>query len=63
MSRNPDGTVVLRTPGKLAQTPTGGNGMRRVDTTAYNGFNGGGLGPVFVGPPKIGSRIVSRTER
>jgi len=60
--KNWDGTVVLKTTGKLARTPRG-TGMGKVVTVAFNGFNGGGGGLVFVGPPKIGNRIVSKTER
>jgi hypothetical protein len=65
MSRNSDGTVVVKTPGRLAQTPSGGDGMGRVVTPAYKGTpTGNSFGLVFVGKAtSTGWRIVSKTER
>lgn len=60
MPKNADGTVVLKSTGKLAQTPKG-TGMGKVVTTAYLGAGpgaGGGLNSY-----RRGWRVVGRTER
>ena len=60
MARNSDGTVVLRTTGKLAQTPRG-SGMGKVVTTAYLGAGpgaGGGLNSY-----RRGWRVIGKNER
>ena len=64
-TKNPDGTVVVRTAGALFRYPKG-NGLGRVVQPAYNGFNGGGGGLVFTGANgnrRAGWRVVSTTER
>lgn len=64
--KNPDGTVVVKTPGRLGQTPRGGNGLGRVDSNAYKGTPtgaGGGMAVAYRGTHAPGWRIVSKTER
>lgn len=60
--RNADGTVVKKTPGQLAQNPRVSLG-KRVILPTFNGFNGGGGGLVWMGAPRRGWRVISRTER
>lgn len=59
--KNPDGTVTVKTTGAIFRTARG-SGTGKVVTPAYNGFNGGG-GGLVMGASKLGTRIVSRTER
>lgn len=61
MARNSDGTVVLKTTGKLSQTPRG-SGTGLVVTHAYKAIGTRGH-RVYDGLPRKGWRIVARTER
>lgn len=42
---NTDGTVTLKTTGKLAVTPRSNNGTQLVKNPAYKGASAGGAGP------------------
>lgn len=62
MSRNPDGTVVLKTTGKVASTPSG-SGTGKTVTHAFKGAAAGAGHLVWNGAPRRSWRIVSKTER
>lgn len=42
---NADGTVTLKTTGKLAVTPKSNNGTAQVKLVTYKGASAGGAGP------------------
>ena len=60
MARNADGTVVLKTTGKLARTPRG-SGMGKVVTTAFLGAGSGAGGGLT--SYRRGWRVVGKSER
>lgn len=56
---NEDGSVTLKTTGKLAVTPKSGGGTDSVKPVAYKGTSAGGAGPFIV--KKKGQGPVARS--